>query len=181
MRVAVGVGAAAQQVGAGLQRLTQQGLGTRVVQHALLRKYADLQTDRPGVVGLQALYRAQPGQADLRIDLDVRAHVRGALHDGLFQYLGAALVNVVFTETGLGLPGLLYRFGQGAVLQAAAAHDAGLVEMDVGFDQSRQDQLSGQIALADRLAAAELADKITVFNQQFVQAVLTRQAQVAQV
>ena len=53
--------------------------------------------------------------------------------------------------------------------------------MDVGFDQPRQHQQAVQVALDDGLLAAEPADKITVFNPQFVQAALTRQTQVAQV
>ena len=87
----------------------------------------------------------QPGQSDLGINLHMRAHVRGALNNCLLQHLRAALIHVVFAEGGLGLPGLLDRFSERALLQMAAAHDAGLVQMDVGFQQAGQHQTAFEI------------------------------------
>ena len=54
VRVAVGIGTAADQVGARLASRDQQFLGAGVVEQSLLRKHADLEIDRPGVVALEA-------------------------------------------------------------------------------------------------------------------------------
>ena len=48
VRIAVGVGAAADQIGALLPGLDQQFLGAGIVSQALLREDADLEIDRPG-------------------------------------------------------------------------------------------------------------------------------------
>ena len=55
VRLGVGIGTAADQVGAVLAGLDQQLLGARIVEQALLRKDADLKIDRPGVVGFSFL------------------------------------------------------------------------------------------------------------------------------
>src|SRR3954470_23722811 len=57
MRVAVGVGASADQVRAGIARRDEQFLGAWIVEQPFLRKHADLQIDRPGVVALKAADR----------------------------------------------------------------------------------------------------------------------------
>ena len=137
VRIAVGIGAAADQVGAGLAGRDQQLLGAGIVEQALLRKHADLQVDRPGVVPLQALNGCEAFQSDARIDLDMRAHARGALHDRLLQRAPAARVDIVLREGALGGGDLRDRLLQRALLAMAAIENAGLVEMDVGLDEAR--------------------------------------------
>ena len=75
----------ADHLGAALQALDQQLVGAGIVGQAFLRKDADLDVDRPSVVGDQRLHALEAAHADAGIDLDLRAHARRAVHDALLQ------------------------------------------------------------------------------------------------
>src|SRR5262245_56608670 len=85
VRIRVGVGAAADQVGALLARRDQKFLCAGIVEQAFLRDSAYYNVDGPGVVALEPADRIETLQTDARIDLDVRAHAHRALHDRLLQ------------------------------------------------------------------------------------------------
>ena len=101
VRIGVHVGTAADRFAAVAQRRDQQFLGAGIVGQAFLRKHADREIDRPGIVALQRLDRLEAAQADARIDLDMGAHPRGAVHDGALDHLGAARVDVLDREIAL--------------------------------------------------------------------------------
>ena len=62
------------------QACDQQLLGAGIVEQALLREHADLEVDRPGVVARRAGARPRSPRRPMRgIDLDMGAHVRGAV------------------------------------------------------------------------------------------------------
>ena len=176
VRVAVHVGAAAQHAGTAFQSLTQQGFSPWIVQQAFLGEHADLQADRPGIIRLQPAYGIEPGQADLRVQFHVGAHVRGALQYRLIQHQGCAPVHIVFGELCLRGPGLRYGFGQRAFVQPAALHDAGLVQMDVGFNQARQHEPAAQVqGLPLTGVGAEGCDEVAVLDIQHAGAVIVTQ------
>src|SRR5262249_44813360 len=90
VRVRVGVGTAADQVGALFACCHQQLLGAGIVDETLLREGANLQIERPGVLALERGDGAKPLEADARVDLDVGAHVHGAVENGPLQRLAGA-------------------------------------------------------------------------------------------
>ncbi len=152
--VGVGVGAAADQVGALLAGRDQQFLGAGIVGQSLLREDADLEVERPGVVALEAAQHVKTLEADARVDLDVGAHELRAREDRLLQRAPRARLDVGFGEGGFGARGLGDRFLQRAFDDAAAVEDAGLVEVDVGFDEARQDGMAADV-LDRRVAGGE--------------------------
>ena len=110
-RIAVDIGRAADHAAAALEPLDQKFVGAGIVEQAFLRKHAKLQVDRPGIFLDQRQHAFEPAQADARIDLDMGAHVRGALQDRLLQRAHGAGVHVFRRESGLGLGS----FGNGLV------------------------------------------------------------------
>ncbi len=136
--VRVGVGAAADQIGAPGAGRHQQLLRARVVDQPLLREDADLQVERPGVLSLQLRHGLEAAQANARVDLDVGAHVHGAVEDRLLQRAAGAGDDVILGEGPLCARGLGDGFLQRAGDDSAAVGDARLVEMDVGFDEARR-------------------------------------------
>ncbi|MNH11672.1 hypothetical protein D3C79_711930 [compost metagenome] len=178
-RVGVGVRAAAQHFGAFVQGLAQQRFGPGVVEHAFLREHADLQGHGPGVISLQPADGAQAGQADAGVDLDMGTHVRGALHDGLLQHCRAARVHIGLGEIGFGQAGLGDGFGQRAFAQLAARKDAGLVQVDMGFDQAGQHQPAAEVEFGRR--PAQPGHEPAVFDQQAAQCRAVAQAHIDQV
>ncbi len=68
------------------------------------------------------------------------AHVGRALEDRLYQGTSRAGVNVLCRERGLGLGGFADRLGQIAALGSTTVKDAGLVEVEVRFDESGGNQ-----------------------------------------
>jgi hypothetical protein len=126
-------------VGAGPAGRDEQRLRARVVEQAFLRKYAELEIDRPGVVALQALEGREGAEADARIDLDMRADAHGSLQDRLDQGLLGTRIDVVLGEVPLQAGNLGDRLAERA-LGRAAIENAGLVEMQVAVDEARQDQ-----------------------------------------
>ena len=71
-----------------------------------------------------------------------RAHAHGALQDRPFQRAAGALINVILAEGALGRGHLGNRFGKRPLLRFAAVEDAGLVEMNMRFDEAGDDQLA---------------------------------------
>ena len=84
--------------------------------------------------------RVEADQADAGIELDMGAHMHGAVADAALQRLAAARVNVLDRELLLGRRGDANGLRDRALLDMAAIHDAGLVEMDMGLDHAGQDE-----------------------------------------
>ena len=97
------------------------------------------------IVRLQAADGVEAREPDARIDLHMGAHARGALHDRLLERAPRARIDVVLGEGALGGGDLRDRLLQGALLGPAAIENAGLVEMNVGLDEARDDQASADI------------------------------------
>ena len=104
-----------------------------------LRKNTDFDVDRPGVVLLEPPDGAKSFEPYSRVDLDMRAHAHGALQDRPFQRAAGALINVIFAEGALGRGHLGNRFRKRPLLRFAAVEDAGLVEVDMRFDEAGDD------------------------------------------
>ena len=105
-RIAVDIGRTADGAAAAIERFHHQLIGAGIVEQSLLRKHANLQIDRPGIFLDQRQDAFEAAQADARIDLQMRAHMSGALQDRLFQRAGGARVHVLGREGSLGLGGL---------------------------------------------------------------------------
>ena len=136
MRIGVHIGTAADRLAAIAQGRDQELLGAGIVGQAFLRKHANGEIDGPGVIALQRLDRLKAAQADARVDLDMGAHPRGAGHDRALQHAGAALIDVLDGEIALHRGDRLDGLTDAAVVVAAAAEQAGLVEVDVGVDEA---------------------------------------------
>jgi hypothetical protein len=108
----------------------------------LLREDADLQVERPGVLSLQLRHGLEAAQTNARVDLDVGAHVHGAVEDRLLQSAAGAGDDVILGEGPLCARGLGDGFLQRAGDDTAAVGDARLVEMDVGFDEARRHEVA---------------------------------------
>ena len=121
-----------------------------IADQPFLRKHADLDVDRPFVVGDQRLDALEPAHADAGIDLDLRAHARRAVQDASFERR-ARRARARPRPSSLALSGVTPFTGLRlrAVLRRAAVDDARLVEMDVGLDQAR----TGEAAPARRRPA----------------------------
>ena len=128
---------AADHLGAAPEALDHQLVGPRIVGQAFLRKHADLDVDRPFVVGDQRLHAFEAAHADAGIDLDLRAHAGGAVHDALLEGALGARAHVLDRHVFLERRDALDRAERAALLRRAAVDDARLVEMDVGLDQAR--------------------------------------------
>ena len=88
--IGIEIGCRADHARAALQRLHQQRIGARIVGQAFLRKHADFQIDGPCVIALQSRYRLERTQFDSAVELDMRAHPRGAEFNAALQRLGGA-------------------------------------------------------------------------------------------
>ena len=136
MRIAVGIRTAADEVCALFARRDEKLLGARIVEQPFLRKNADFDVDRPGVVLLEPSDGAESFESYARVDLDMRAHAHGALQDRPFQRAAGPLINVIFAEAALGGGHLGNRFRKRSLLRLAAIEDAGLVEVNMRFDEA---------------------------------------------
>ncbi len=124
MRIVVGVGAPADQISAIIASLDQQFVAAGIVEQPFLRENADFNIHRPGEISLQLADGAKAFQSDPRIDFDMGAHPRRALHDRFFQRAPPSRVNVLLGEGKLCGSDALDRFLQGAGAAAAAIGDA---------------------------------------------------------
>ncbi len=86
------------------------------------------------------------------------AHARRAVHDGAFEHLCAARVDVLDREILLHPGHGADRVRDAAVIVPAAAEQAGLVEMDVGVDEAGQGEAPADIDL-DGLAGELRLDR----------------------
>ena len=118
-------------------------LGSRIIEQPFLRKNADFDVDCPSVVLLQPSDRIKSLQADARIDFDMGAHARRALQDRFFKGAAGAFINVVLGECALGGRDFGDRLGERSLLRFAAVKDAGLVEMNMGFDKAGDHESAG--------------------------------------
>src|SRR5216683_720010 len=75
-------------------------------------------------------------------------HARGALHDRLFQRAPSPRVDIVLGESGLRGGDAFDRFLQSAGVAGTAIGDAGLVEMDMGLDETRNQQPAVNLNIA---------------------------------
>ncbi len=122
-----------------------QLVGAGIVEEAFLREHADLQVDRPGIFLDQRQHAFEAAQPDARIDFKMRAHMRRALQDRLFQRARGAGMDVLGREAGLGFGSFGDRFVEIALLRLDPIEDAGLVEMDVGLDKAGRHQPPAEI------------------------------------
>ena len=79
------------------------------------------------------------------------AHPRGAVHDGALDHACAAGIDVLDGEIALHRRHRADRLADAGMVVAAAAEQAGLVEMDVGVDEAGQHQPAAGVDLG-RLA-----------------------------
>ena len=151
IRVGVGIGAAADHLAAVAQRLHQQLFAAGIIGQAFLRKDAEREVERPGIVALQRLHGLEAAQADAWIDLDMGAHAGRAVHDRALDHPGAARIDILDAEVPFhrrhGADGI----AKTAVIVPAAFEQAGLVEMDVSVDEAGQGQSAADVDL-DRVA-----------------------------
>src|SRR5271167_4904981 len=80
-RVGVEIRRRADRTRAPTQTRDQQFLGAGIIGKPLLRENAQFDIHGPGVVARELLDRFETDHSDARIDLDMRAHVHGALRD----------------------------------------------------------------------------------------------------
>ena len=105
---------------------------------ALLQEHAGLDVDRPRVILLQLLDRLEAEQADVRVDLDLGAHVGHAMQQALLERAARAVVDVFRGERVLDRRGALHVVALHPVgLHRHAVDDQGLVEVEVALDQAR--------------------------------------------
>ncbi len=125
----------AHRLRATLETFDHQLVGTWIVGEALLRHHAELDVDRPLVLVDQRLHALDPAHPDQRIDLDMRAHARGAVLDAPFQRLARAFVHILDRHGVLHVGHALHGVVVASLFRRAAIDDARLVEVDVGLDQ----------------------------------------------
>src|SRR5262245_19297062 len=75
LRLRIGIGTAADEVGAGVAGLHQQLLGARIIEQALLREHADFEVDRPAIILLKPADRLEAAQPDAWVHFDMGPHV----------------------------------------------------------------------------------------------------------
>ncbi len=148
-RVGVGVGRRPDHSTAALQAFDHELVGTRIVEQPLLRKDADFKVDGPGIVLDERQHALEAAQPDDRIDLQMGAHVGGALEDRLLQRARGTRMDILGCESLFRLGNLRDRFFEIAAVGGTAVKDAGLVEMDMRLDKARRDETTAEI---DRFA-----------------------------
>ena len=105
-RITIGVRRAAYHAAAAFERLHHQLVRARIVEQALLREDADIKVDRPGIFLDQWHHTFEAAQPDAGIHFQVRAHMRRALKDRLFQRALRARIYIFRRERQLGLGSL---------------------------------------------------------------------------
>ena len=145
-RIAVGIGAAAQQIGALAQRGMQQIQRLRLLRQPLLREGAKFEVDHIGIIGAQPRQRVKGPQPGAGIHLDKAAHHQRAMAHGAFQQGGGAGIDIFLGEGGLGGGGQPHGLGQRALADRAAVKDQRLVQMDVAVHEARAGQIAAAVA-----------------------------------
>ena len=118
----------------------QQFFGAGIVGHPLLRKHAEFDIDRPGIVARQLLDRLKSDQSDAGVQFDMGPHPHRAMRNATLQRLSASRIDVLDGEAALGRRGFANGLGDRALLETATIKDAGLVEMNMRFDQAGNDE-----------------------------------------
>ena len=119
------------------------GLGR--VGPALLGEDAQFQVDGPGVVDRQLPQGFEAAQADVGVDLHMRAHVGDAVENALLQRFFGPGVHVLHREPGLDRGHALHVVTGAARGRGASFDDARLVEVDVGLDEAGGDEAAVEI------------------------------------
>src|SRR5262249_2845575 len=132
---------AADHPGAALEPLDQERIGAGIADQAFLGKDADLDVDRPAIVGDQRLHALEAAHADAGIDLDLRAHAGGAVLDAFFERARRPCAYVLDGHALLQRGDALHGTELAALLRRTAVDDARLVEVDMGFDQAGTDEM----------------------------------------
>src|SRR5262245_29096065 len=158
--VCVGVGATADHVAAGAQGLYQQLFAAGVVSQSFLRENTERQIERPGIIAFQGLHGFESAQGDSRIDLDMRPHARRAMDDRAFDDPRTARIDILHGKLplhrrdgtdGVAKISLIKAFLAKAsliracMIMAAAAEQAGFVEMNVGVYETGQHEPAFEI------------------------------------
>src|SRR5262245_3731594 len=133
---------AADHLGAALEALDQELVGSRIADQSFLRKDADLDIDRPLVVGNQRLDAIEAAHADPGIDLDLRTHPSRAVLDALLDRTLGPRAHILDGHARLQRRHALHRAELATLLRRAALDDARLVEMDVCLDQAGANQVA---------------------------------------
>ena len=102
------------------QTFDQQSVSAWIVGQPLLREDADLDVDRPGIVVAQSLNRFEAAHLHAAIELQMRAHSRGAMLDALLQRAAGALINVLDSECLLHRGDALHGIGLRALARAGS-------------------------------------------------------------
>ena len=157
VRIGVHVGTAADRFATVAQGRDQEFFRAGIVGQAFLRKHADREIERPGIVALQRLDRLEAAQAYARIDFHMGAHAGGAMHDGALDHFCAARVDVLDREFALHRRDRGNGLSHAAVVMPAAAEQAGFIQMDVGIDEAGQGQFAADLDLG-RLASEPWRD-----------------------
>src|SRR5579872_1217969 len=141
-RVGVEIGHRPDRARTAAQPLDQKLFRTGIVGHSLLRKDADFDVDAPGIIAGELFDRLQPDQADAGIELHMGTHPHRAVRYAALQRLLSPCIDILRRESALGRGGFANGFRNGALLDTAAVHDAGLVEMNMSFDKAGDQQTS---------------------------------------
>ena len=126
---------AADRLGAALQCRDQQLVGAGIIGQPVLRENADLDVDRPAVIGDQRLHGFEAAHSVAGIDLDLGAHARRPVEDALGQGALGAGAHILHREARLQRRDLSHRVDQAGRLGRRPIEDPRLVEMDVRLDQ----------------------------------------------
>src|SRR5262249_38863775 len=120
-------------------------VGPWIVEQSLLWKDADFKVDGPGIVLNERAHPLEAAQPDDRVDLQVGAHVRGALEDRLLQRARGTRMDILGCESFFCLGNLRDRFLDIATVGGKAVQNARLVEMDMRLDKARRDEPTAEI------------------------------------
>ena len=119
-RVAVGIGRGSDHPASLFEAFDHEFVGPWIVEQPLLWKDANFKVDRPGVVLDEWAHPLEAAQPDDRVDLQMGAHVRGALEDRLLQRTRGTRIDVLGRESLFCLGNLPDRFLEIAAVGGAA-------------------------------------------------------------
>ncbi len=137
---------AADEIRAGVDRGGQKVRGARIAQDPALREGDDLDVDEVAIGLLQPKHRFEPGQADVRVDVDMRAQRAGAESRDLLDEAPAALLDrkVEGGAERLLVPDPIQNRRPRPVRDERQAQQ-GLVEVDMAFHERRHEERPGAV------------------------------------
>src|SRR5262249_12950533 len=103
------------------------------------------QVDGPGIVLSERAHSLEAAQPDDRVDLQMGAHVCGALEDRLLQRALGTRMDMLGCESLFCLGNFRDRFLDIATIGGTAVENARLVEMDMRLDKARRDEPTAEI------------------------------------